>query len=301
MTDFFKYDFGYAWPWSYGHLVAAIVFVLVAALARKLAWPRWIAVVSMIGAAWAAVAFVTFDAALSRPAVLPTPRFLQSGAGRVLDGGAGSGRSTLMVLLSRPRATVVALDLFREGYGIAGNAPDRLRANARAAGVEDRLEIRPGDLRQMPFAPDSFDAAVSAFAIDHLGRKGAQQAIGEMARVLRPNGQFLLMVIQRDGWVQFAYPLINMHMYYGSRGAADTWRSWLASAGFEVVEQGTQPATLYFLAEKRAARAAEWPTVVRSATRGPLSADSSPRLQLPPAAVFSGLPEARFRSSADTR
>jgi methylase of polypeptide subunit release factors len=69
---------------------------------------------------------VTFDAGLSRPAALPTPHFLESGSGRVLDGGAGSGRSTLMVLLARPRATVVALDLFREGYGIGGNAPDRL-------------------------------------------------------------------------------------------------------------------------------------------------------------------------------
>ena len=69
---------------------------------------------------------MTFDAGLSRPAALPTPHFLESGSGRVLDGGAGSGRSTLMVLLARPRATVVALDLFREGYGIGGNAPDRL-------------------------------------------------------------------------------------------------------------------------------------------------------------------------------
>jgi SAM-dependent methyltransferase len=141
---------------------------------------------------WALAAFVTFDTGLSRPAPLPTPRFLESGSGRVLDGGAGSGRSTLMVLLARPRATVVALDLFREGYGIGGNAPDRLRANARAAGAENRLEIRTGDVREMPFEADSFDAAVSAYVIDHLNRKGTQATYRRLGAVrlsalLRPH------------------------------------------------------------------------------------------------------------------
>ena len=26
MMDFFRYDFDYSWPWTYGHLIAAIVF-----------------------------------------------------------------------------------------------------------------------------------------------------------------------------------------------------------------------------------------------------------------------------------
>lgn len=251
MTDFFKYDFGYAWPFSYGHLVAALVFFTAALAAWQLGWRKWIPIVAAVATAWAIVAFVAFDSILSRPATLPTARFLPAGSGRVLDGGAGSGRSTLMVLLARPGARVVALDLFKQGYGIDGNSPDRLRANVRAAGADDRLEIRSGDLRHLPFDAGAFDAAVSAFAIDHLGRKDAQQAITEMSRVLRPGGQFLLMVINRDGWVQFAYPLINMHMYYGSGGYEMVWRSWLTAAGFDIVEQGRQPATLYFLGEKR--------------------------------------------------
>ena len=154
-----------------------------------------------------------------------------------------------MVLLARPRATVVALDLFREGYGIGYNAPDRLRANARAAGAEDRLQIRTGDLREMPFEAASFDAAVSAYVIDHLNRKGIQQSLAEVVRVLRPNGQFLLMVINTDAWVRFAYPLFYVHMYYGS--GQDRWPPLLTEAGFDIVEQGTQPATMYFLAQKR--------------------------------------------------
>ena len=251
MSDFFKYDFGYSWPWSYGHLVAAGVFAAIGVLALLCGWRKWTVASSGIATLWALAAFVTFDSGLHRPAELPTPRFLESGRQRVLDGGAGSGRATVMVLLARPQASVVALDLFNKGYGIDGNGPDRLRANARAAGAENRLEIRRGDLRELPFEAGSFDAAVSSFAIDHLGKKGSQQSIAEIARVLRPAGQFLLMVLNTDAYVKFAYPLIHLHMYYGHGGSAERWRTALTAAGFDVVEQGTQPATMYFLAEKR--------------------------------------------------
>jgi SAM-dependent methyltransferase len=250
VADFFRYDFGYSWPWSYGHLAAAAVFAGIGALGVLLGWRKWTLIAAGLATAWAVAAFVAFDALLHRPAPLPTPRFLASGSGLVLDGGSGSGRASLMVLLARPRARVVALDLFQEGYGISANAPERLRANARAAGVDDRLEIRNGDLRHLPFESGSFDGAVSSFAIDHLGKTGAKEAIAEMARVLRPGGQFLLMVLNTDVLVRFAYPLIQYHMYYGHGGSPDRWRSALTAAGFRILDEGTQPATMYFLAEK---------------------------------------------------
>ena len=30
MLDFFRYDFDYAWPWTYGHLIAAVAFAMLA-------------------------------------------------------------------------------------------------------------------------------------------------------------------------------------------------------------------------------------------------------------------------------
>jgi hypothetical protein len=38
-----------------------------------------------------------------------------------------------------------------EDYGISGNEQDRLLANGRAACAENRLEIKKGDLRELPF------------------------------------------------------------------------------------------------------------------------------------------------------
>ena len=112
--DIFKYDFGYTWPWTYGHLLAALVFGLLAVLAWRCNWARWSVLASTVLAVWAIAGFVVVHGPMrmSRPLELPTGRFLASGSGRVLDAGAGSGRSALMVLLTRPDARVVALDRF---------------------------------------------------------------------------------------------------------------------------------------------------------------------------------------------
>jgi len=250
--DFFTYDFDYAWPWTYGHLIAAVVFGILAVLFHRL---RLMALMVLAGAlavwgvcgAWIVHSQLRF----SRPVALPTEQFLASGAGRVLDGGAGSGRSTLTVLLSRPGASVVALDRFTGYYGIVDNTPDRLLANARAAGVEGRLEVKVGDMREMPLEDASFEAVVSVAAIDHLNREGVEHTLAEVSRVLRPDGQFLLMVVNPDIWTNIALPFLHAHGYFGAASVPDRWRSQLTAAGLSVVEQGTQPAVLYSITQKR--------------------------------------------------
>jgi len=197
--DVFRYDFGYEWPWTLGHLIGAAVFALAACAAWRVARPGLGLVFGALGVwALAGAAIVNLVLGFSLPIALPTARFLESGQGRVLDAGAGSGRSSLMVLLARPTATVTALDIFDARYGIGGNTPDRLRANARAAGAEARLDVQVGDMRAMPFAPATFDAAVSAFAIDHLSRADVERTFAEMARVIRPGGDFLMLVINQN-------------------------------------------------------------------------------------------------------
>ncbi len=112
-----------------------------------------------------------------------------------------------------------------------------MRANFQAAGVADRAAIQKGDMRQLPFAEAEFDAIVSAYAIDHVGGDGVRRSLAEAARVVKPGGEFLLMLVAKDGWVKFTFGPILLHR---NVGGPDWWTARLEEAGFQVVEQGTR-------------------------------------------------------------
>jgi SAM-dependent methyltransferase len=242
-------DFGYPWWLNYGHLVILIpaVLVLIVAFVRK--WPILVKVPAAVVTGWSIAAFMvvrSFGADAVPP--LPTEAFLQNGTGRVLDIGAGTGRSSIMVLRARPHATLVASDLFgasfEQHFGPGPSPQERLRANLDAAGVGSRATIETADMRKLPFDAASFDAVVSAYAFDHVGRDGAKQALAEAARVLKPGGDFLLILVANDRWVKLAFGPLLAHG--GVRGP-DWWQAQIGESGFHTIETGTWPATLYFL------------------------------------------------------
>lgn len=251
--DWFKYDFGYEWPWSYGHLIPVVVFGLLILVALRRRWPTWSVVLLSIPVLWGITGFWIVHAVMNinTPPELPTAQFLRSGKGVVLDAGAGSGRSSLMVLLARPDSEVVALDIFSNNYGIGENTPDRLLRNAAAAGVADRLRVQVGDMRSIPLANATFDAAISAFAIDHLSNEDIPRALAELRRTLKPNGEFLLLTLNPDEYVRIAYPLAAEHGYFGPRDPKTRWAALLRAAGFQMIEAGTTPGTLYLLSRAR--------------------------------------------------
>ena len=156
-----------------------------------------------------------------------------------------------MVLEARPQTTVVALDLFAESFqrhfGRGESGQERLLSNLKAAGVDQRATIQTGDMRKLPFDAATFDGVVSTYAIDHLSRDGIPVALREAARVLKPGGEFLMMVISKDFWLKFTFGPLLLHS--GTR-SPEGWVILLHDAGFQMVEQGPRPGTLYFLARK---------------------------------------------------
>ena len=253
LTSWFVYDFGYSWPYTLGHL---LIFLAASAIAALCYWRRrrWWAAAAGLVALWGLAATVSMHHAvqISEPQRLATDAFLRSGDGRVLDLGAGSGRATVGLLLARPRASVTAVDLYRGYYGIDDNTPERLQLNARAAGIADRVAVRVADMRQLPFGPGEFDAAMSVAAIDHLRWDDTERAMRETARVLKPGGQFLIVSLNVDAWVLLAMPrAIHGQSYWGRSVNRDRWRDSLAKSGFDVTEVGTRPAIVYFLATRR--------------------------------------------------
>jgi len=246
-------DYGYPWWLSYGHLPILIAGLAIGFLGYARKWSRAAMLFVGVLILWSGAALLIdrFVINVNGRASLPTQSFLATGAGRVLDMGAGTGRSSIMVLESRPQATLVALDLFGQSFdqhfGRSETPQQRLLANLKAAGVDQRATIATADMRKLPFEPAAFDAVVSAYAIDHLNRQGTDQSLAEAARVLKPGGELLLMIIANEKWAKFAFgPLLS---HGGPRGAA-WWTTHVQQAGFQVLEQGTRPLTFYLLARR---------------------------------------------------
>ncbi len=247
MFNSLTYDFGYSVSLRYAMLAPLILAGLLGAAAVWRSWPRWVFVPLALLALWSAAAVLVLNGMLNRPMQLPTGRFLASGPGQVLDVGAGSGRAAIGVALARPQTTVVGVDIYSGYWGIDENTPERFMRNARIAGVAGRASARVGDMRQLPFPNGQFDAVVSSYAIDHLRRAERPKAIAEIARVLKPGGDFLLMVVSVDWRTWLVSPMLAHHPSQDP----EPWRGWLQDGGFSLEEEGTQFSTLYFLAKKR--------------------------------------------------
>jgi SAM-dependent methyltransferase len=244
------YEFGYSWFISYGLAIPLALAGALAAVAVWRGWRRWVSLFAGGVMVWAGIGLVLVNVVfgINRPMDLPTERFLASGQGRVLDVGAGSGRAAVGVLLARPGTTVTGLDLY-EGYmGIEDNTPERFMKNARIAGAAHRAEAITGDARSLPFKPAVFDAAVSSYVIDHLREDGKRKALAEVARVLKPRGEFLLLIVNADWMTRLFSPHAIGHH---PRQDPARWRALLDEAGFAIEEEGMQPATLYWLVRKR--------------------------------------------------
>jgi ubiquinone/menaquinone biosynthesis C-methylase UbiE len=118
--------------------------------------------------------------------------------------------------------------------------------NARLEGAEKRIRLETGDMRKMPFAEASFDAAVASLAIHNVpDREGRSAAVKEIARVLRPGARVALLDFARTGeylntlralgWTDVRRTGYSLHMFppvrivLGSRPAAVTQKGGLGA------------------------------------------------------------------------
>jgi len=241
-----RLDFGYHALWTYGHLIPAAAFAAAAAASANLGGPGWLTFTATAASLWALAGFVVmrFVVRMNELGPLPSSEFAP-GEARVLDLGCGAGRTSVIVAQGRPQSRVVALDNFSADY-IDGHGEAKTRSNLRAAGVEDRVEIREGDMRRIPFPDASFDGVVSSAAIDHLERGDIEIALAETNRVLKPGGQVLLWLIVPNLWNFIAFgPLFSLHNTNATRR---DWREMLAAAGFRLDAEGTARGLAWMLA-----------------------------------------------------
>ncbi|MEP6692138.1 MAG: class I SAM-dependent methyltransferase [Gemmatimonadaceae bacterium] len=117
----------------------------------------------------------------------------------VLDIGCGRGLMLIGAAKRVPRGRATGVDLWSQ-KDQGSNSRDATLANAAAEGVADRVDVRNGDMRDLPFPDASFDAVVSSLAIHNVeSRADRRRAIDEIARVVRPGGAIAIMDIAHVG------------------------------------------------------------------------------------------------------
>src|SRR5262249_54816960 len=81
------------------------------------------------------------------------------GVGPGLLGGGAAQRLT--------NGKVVAVDVWKRG-AISGNQADAVLENARIERVAEKVEVREGDARKLPFADKEFNVVVSNFVVHEM-------------------------------------------------------------------------------------------------------------------------------------
>jgi SAM-dependent methyltransferase len=186
---------------------------------------------------------IALDSNSTNDIILPYVDLYKAGKSNVLDAGCGAGRTTISISKTSADIKIVAFDRFDANY-IEDGGKALLRKNLDLAGISSRVTIEHGDIISMPFKINSFDASVSSYMFDHLG-KNKLPALKEMYRVLKPGGRFLLIIAVR-GYSSFAIANV-LSLAFSTR---NNWKSLFRESGFHLIDEGNINFGAYFLIEK---------------------------------------------------
>lgn len=150
---------------------------------------------------------------------------------RVLDLGCGIGN--LLIALVEKTAFIEP----PVGVDVSPVIIELGRSEVRRAGMEGRISLQTAAANRLPFPDAAFDVAISSHVVKHLDQAALAASLGEVARVLRPGGRFLLWEFARS---PLSAPLFASARFlrlpppFLLRGE-DELRAALAGAGFDPV------------------------------------------------------------------
>jgi len=186
----------------------------------------------------------------------------------MLEGGCGRGQ--YVAYYGAKGATVIGLDFAREWL--------------RAAHDEmPSLKLCAGDVGALPFPDHSFDVYYSGGVVEHFER-GAERALAEARRVLKPDGVLLLSVpyfsplrhalhaLGRDTWRRVSGPAVDARQndrlrFYQYAYTVSEFTQMLAAAGFAVRDTQGYAVVWGLYDVALIQRVAEWIEARRGATR----------------------------------
>jgi ubiquinone/menaquinone biosynthesis C-methylase UbiE len=116
--------------------------------------------------------------------------FLAAWDGRnpVLDCGTGTAQIPIELCRQSATARVVGIDLAQSMLDLGAE-------NVRRAGLHDRVELRLGDAKQLPFEAGHFGAVMSNSIVHHIPEPSG--VLKEMVRVTAPGGLLFVRDLMR--------------------------------------------------------------------------------------------------------
>ena len=146
---------------------------------------------------------------------------------RVLDLGCGIGVPVARELAKRHRVTGVDL------------SETQL---ARARSLVPDVEFVCADMTEVRFEPGAFDAVTAFFSLINVPASEQAPLIHRISSWLVPGGIFLAIVGKvRGTWVEENWRGVKGISMYYSHAGLETSRASVREAGFEIVEEGTEP------------------------------------------------------------
>jgi ubiquinone/menaquinone biosynthesis C-methylase UbiE/DNA-binding transcriptional ArsR family regulator len=137
-----------------------------------------------------------------------------------LDIGTGTGR--LLELFAKHTQRSVGIDVSHAMLSVA-------RANLERS-VHKHVQVRPGDVYALPFAPGSFDLVTLHQVLHYL--EEPVRALGEAARVLKPGGRLLIVDFAPHGneflREKFAHRILGF--------SHEQMQRWLNEAGLRLAK-----------------------------------------------------------------
>jgi ubiquinone/menaquinone biosynthesis C-methylase UbiE len=110
---------------------------------------------------------------------------------RVLEVATGSGEMFRRIVKINPGGLNCGVDL-------SPNMAARTQRLARHRRPQAQAHCQAVDARSMPFRDGAFDAVVCCYLLELLGPEGIIDTLGEIRRVLRPNGRLALVLIGQN-------------------------------------------------------------------------------------------------------
>ena len=152
---------------------------------------------------------------------------LMAPGSRVLDLGCGNGIPVARELAKRHRVTGVDLSEVQI---------------QRARHLVPEAEFVCADMTDVHFEPASFDAVTAFFSMINVPAEEQPQVIRNVAGWLAPGGYFLAIVGKVKGdWIEETWRGVKGVAMYYSHAGLETSRACVRDAGFDIIEEGTEP------------------------------------------------------------